>query len=41
MIQNIKEEIVTKLEERFIEQNRKNDELEKRVSFQKNSINQF
>ena len=41
MIQNIKEEIVTKLEERFIEQNRKNDELEKRVSFQKNSINQL
>ena len=41
MFQKLKEEIVTKFEERFIEQNRKIDELEERVLFQENVINQL
>ena len=41
MFQKLKEEIVTKFEERFIEQNRKIDELEERVSFKENTINQL
>ena len=41
MFQKIKEEIVTKFEERFIKQNRKIDKLEERVSFQENTINQL
>ena len=41
MFQKLKEEIVTKFEERFIEQNRKIYELEERVSFQENTINQL
>ena len=41
MFQKLKEEIFTKFEERFIEQNRKIDELEERVSFQENVINQL
>ena len=41
MFQKLKEEIVTKFEERFIEQNKKIDELEERVLFQKNTINQL
>ena len=32
---------VSKFEERFIEQNRKIDELEERLSFQENTINQL
>ena len=34
-----KGKIVTKLKERFIEQNRKLDELEEQVSFQESIIN--
>ena len=34
-------ENVSKFEERFIEQNRKIDELEERLSFQENTINQL
>ena len=41
MFQKLKEEIVTKFEERFIEQNKKTYELEERVSFQENPINQL
>ena len=41
MFQKLKEEIVTKSEERFIEQNKKIDKLEERVSFQENTINQL
>ena len=41
MFQKLKEEIVTKFEEIFIKQNIKADELEERVSFQENSINQL
>ena len=41
MFQKLKEEIVPEFEERFIEQNRKIDELEERVSFQENTINQL
>ena len=41
MFQKLKEEIVKKFEERFIQQNRKIDELEERVSFQENTINQL
>ena len=41
MFQKLKEEIVTKFEERFIEQNKKIDELEERVSFKENTINQL
>ena len=41
IFQKLKEEIVTKFEERFIEQNRKIDELEERVSFKENAINQL
>ena len=33
MFQKLKEEIVTKFEERFIEQNKKIDELEERVPY--------
>ena len=40
MFQKLKEEIVTKFEERFIEQ-KKIDELEEWVSFQENTINQL
>ena len=40
MFQKRKEEIVTKFEEIFIEQNRKIHELEERVSCQENTINQ-
>ena len=41
MFQKLKKEIVTKFEERLIEQNKKkNVELEERVSFQENTINQ-
>ena len=40
MFQKRKEEIVTKFEETFIEQNRKFHELEERVSCQENTINQ-
>ena len=39
MFQKLKEKIVTKFEERFIEQNRKIDELEEQVLFQENTIN--
>ena len=41
ILQKLKEELVTKFEERFIEQDRKIDELEERVSFQENAINQL
>ena len=41
MFQKLKEEIFTKFEKRFIEQNRKIDKLEERVSFQENTINQL
>ena len=41
MSQKLKEEIVTKFEERFIQQNKKTYELEERVSFQENPINQL
>ena len=41
MFQRVKEEIVTKFEERFMEQNKKIDELEERVLFQENTINQL
>ena len=41
MFQKLKEEIVTKSEERFIEQNKKIDKLEEQVSFQENTINQL
>ena len=41
MFQKLKEEIVTKSEERFTEQNKKIDKLEERVSFQENTINQL
>ena len=41
MSQKLKEEIVTKFEERFIEKNKKIDELEERILFQKNTINQL
>ena len=41
MFQKLKEEIVTKFEERFIKQNREIDELEGRVSFQENTINRL
>ena len=41
MFQRVKEEIVTKSEERFMEQNKKIDELEERVLFQENTINQL
>ena len=41
MFQKIKEEIVTKFEERFIEQNKRIDELDERVSYQENIINQL
>ena len=41
MFQKLKEEIVTKFEERFIEETRNIDELEERVSFQENTINQL
>ena len=41
MFQKIKEELVTKFAERFMEQNRKIDELEERVSCQENTINQL
>ena len=41
MFQKLKEEIVTKFEKRFMEQNSKIDELEERVSFQENTINQL
>ena len=41
MLQKLKEEIVTKFKEKFIEQNKKFDELEERVSFQENIINQL
>ena len=40
MFQKRKEEIVTKFEEIFIEQNRKIHELEERVPCQENTINQ-
>ena len=40
MFQKRKEEIVTKFEEIFIQQNRKIHELEERVSCQENTINQ-
>ena len=39
MFQKLKEEIVTKFEERFM--NEHEDEQEERVSFQKNTINQL
>ena len=41
MFQKLKEEIVTKFEERFMEQSKKIDELEERVLFQENTINQL
>ena len=41
MFTELKEEIITKFKERFIEQNRKIDELEERVLFQENVINQL
>ena len=41
MFQKLKEETVTKFEERFTEQNKKIDELEERVSYQENTINQL
>ena len=41
MLPKLKEEIVTKFKEKFIEQNKKFDELEERVSFQENIINQL
>ena len=41
MFQKLKEEIITKFEERFVKQNRKIDELEEWVSFQDNTINQL
>ena len=41
MFQKLKDEIVTKFEERFIEQNKKIEELGERVSFQENTINQL
>ena len=41
MFQKLKEQIVTKFEEKFIEQDRKIDELEGRVSRQENTINQL
>ena len=41
MFQKIKEEIVTKFEEGFIEQNKRTDELDERVSYQENIINQL
>ena len=39
--QKLKEEIVTKFEERYIERNKKIDELVERVSYQENTINQL
>ena len=41
MFQKLKEEVVTKFEERLIEQNKKIDELEERVSYRENTINQL
>ena len=41
MFQKLKEETVTKFEKRFTEQNKKIDELEERVSYQENTINQL
>ena len=41
MFQKLKEETVTKFEDRFTEQNKKIDELEERVSYQENTINQL
>ena len=41
MFQKLKEEIAIKFEERFLEQNKKIDELEERVSYQENIINQL
>ena len=41
IFQKLKEEIVTKFEERFIEQNKRIDELEERVSYQENTIHQL
>ena len=41
MFQKLKKEIVTKFDEKFIEQNKKIDGLEKWVSFQENIINQL
>ena len=40
-VQKLKEEIVIKFEEKFIEQNKKIDELVERVSYQENNINQL
>ena len=41
MFQKLKEKIITKFEKRFIEQNKKIDELEEQVSYQENDINQL
>ena len=41
MFQKLKEEIVPKFEERFIEQNTKTDELEEQVPYKENTINQL
>ena len=41
MFQKLKEETVTKFEKRFTEQNKKIDELEERVSYLENTINQL
>ena len=41
MFQKLKEEVVTKFEQRLIEQNKKTDELEERVSYRENTINQL
>ena len=41
MFQKLKEEMATKFKERFIEKNKKIDELQERVSFQENTINQL
>ena len=41
MFQKLKEEMAAKFKERFIEKNKKIDELQERVSFQENTINQL
>ena len=41
IFQKLKEEIVPKFEETFIEQKRKINELEERVQFKENTINQL
>ena len=40
-LQKLKEEIVLKFEERYIERNKKIDELVEQVSYQENTINQL